>query len=596
MTLKSSNLSIGYRGRAGLTQVVLDVGLQLTPGRIVGLAGESGSGKSTLALSMLGYRATGQEILSGTVQLDGQELTRASIRELRRLWGSRLAYLPQDTATSLNPAMTIRRHFVETLRRHEQLSVRAAEAKAVQWLGRVDIPDPQQALARYPHQFSGGQQQRIALAMALATGPEALILDEPTTGLDVVTQAHINRLIVALARESGVAALYVSHNLALLATVCDELAIMYAGQIVERGPAAQVYQKPRHPYTAALIAAVPTIEADDPPRGIPGMPRPSVPVHVCGFAERCPYRIDDCASDIPLVEVGDGREARCIVLPAIQPATATTGARVAEPVDPQPILTVDRLRCTFARGAGSEFAAVDGVSVRVLAGKALGIAGQSGSGKSTLLRAVAGLVAPAGGEITFRGSRLAARSGDRPLAIRRAIQIVFQNPDATLNPRHTIYQSMERPLRRPDIARSQRREAVAEMMRQMRLSPDLMDRYPRNLSGGQRQRVAIGRALLAEPEVLLCDEVTSALDVSVQASILELLVGLRAERSLALVFVTHDLGVLRSIADEAVILQDGRVREEGPTVRVLREPEDAYTVELLRAVPDPRHAAEFLGA
>jgi peptide/nickel transport system ATP-binding protein len=245
---------------------------------------------------------------------------------------------------------------------------------------------------------------------------------------------------------------------------------------------------------------------------------------------------------------------------------------------------------------GEPFVAVNDVSVRVPSGRALGIAGQSGSGKSTLLRAIAGLVRPAAGTITFRGTPLAGLSGERPLALRQAIQIVFQNPDATLNPRHTVYQSMQRPLKlfRPDIARRDRREAVASMMRQVRLSPDLLDRHPRHLSGGQRQRVAIGRALLAEPEVLLCDEVTSALDVSVQASILELLVALREERELTVVFVTHDLGVLRSIADEAIILQDGTVREAGPTVRLLREPQHPYTVELITAVPSPDRVAQFL--
>jgi ABC-type glutathione transport system ATPase component len=275
-----------------------------------------------------------------------------------------------------------------------------------------------------------------------------------------------------------------------------------------------------------------------------------------------------------------------------EPAAVSTSDGETAPA----ILAVDRVSCTFRRPGSATFVAVDGVSLSVPAGRALGIAGESGSGKSTLLRAIAGLVRPAEGTISFQGTPLGGLSAQRSVAVRRAIQIVFQNPDATLNPRHTIYQSLERPLKlfRPEVARRDRREAVAEMLRQVRLSPDLLDRYPRSLSGGQRQRVAIGRALLAQPQVLLCDEVTSALDVSVQASILELLVGLRAHSDLTVVFVTHDLGVLRAVADEAIVLQNGVVREAGPTVRLLREPRDPYTRELVSAVPSPRRAAEFL--
>ena len=620
--LAAHGLSVGYRSRAaGLTQVLADVSIALRPGRIIGLAGESGSGKSTLALSLLGYKVSGQETLTGRVEFEGRDLDRASIKELRAVWGARLAYLPQDTATSLNPALTVGRHFVEVLRRHRGLDGAAAARRAAQWLARVEIPEPETALRKYPHQFSGGQQQRVALALALSVEPAVLILDEPTTGLDVVTQARVNRLIVALARDAGIATLYVSHNLALLATVCDDLAIMYAGQIVEHGPAAEVYAAPRHPYTAALIGAVPTIASDRPLRGIPGIPRPSVPVGVCGFAERCGFRADACDSDIPLVTLGDERTARCVRLAELPPfAPSAEPAAVARTAAPAPpglgfsvptggpgiggdlppagaLLTAEAVRVVFARpGGGAPFVAVDDVSVSVPAGKALGIAGESGSGKSTLLRAIAGLVRPSAGRIAYRGTELAGLAGERSVALRRAVQIVFQNPDATLNPRHTVYQSLERPLRlfRPDIARRERREVVAAMMRQVRLSPDLLDRLPRHLSGGQRQRVAIGRALLAEPEVLLCDEVTSALDVSVQASILELIVGLRAERDLTVVFVTHDLGVLRAVADEAIILQHGAVRESGPTARLLREPAHPYTMELIAAVPDPRRRADFL--
>ncbi len=590
--LSADNLSIAYGSGRSATQVLLDVSIRLVPGTITGLAGESGSGKSTLALALMGYRPGGQRVVSGAVELDGARITGSSIRALRRLWGSRLAYMPQDTSTSLNPALTIGTHFVEVIAAHARIHRRVAVEQAAGWLDRVEVPDPRAALRKYPHQFSGGQQQRIALALALCLRPEVLILDEPTTGLDVVTQAQVNRVIVALARDTGVAALYVSHNLALLATVCDDLAIMYAGQIVEHGPVAEVYRTPRHPYTSALISAVPSITAQAPPRGIPGLARTSVAVGECAFLDRCPLRVDACAAPIPLIEVSEGHVARCIRSADVPPPGSDSPATVRPRADSghAPLLTVTDLTCLFGRrGGGPPLRAVDGVSVAVEAGRTLGIAGESGSGKSTLLKAMAGLIRPDSGRMSFRGTELTRLASRRPLAARKAIQIVFQNPDATLNPRHTIGQSLDRPLRlfSSGLTSRGRRAAVDDMMRRVHLSPEMLNRYPRDLSGGQRQRVAIARSLLAEPEVLLCDEVTSALDVSVQASIIEMLIELRDERHLALVFVTHDLGVLRSIADEAVIMQYGRVCETGPVARVLERPSDPYTVRLIDAVPNP---------
>jgi peptide/nickel transport system ATP-binding protein len=608
--LAARSLSVAYAARKGEdSQVLLDVSLELEPGRIVGLAGESGAGKSTLALCLMGYRTAGQRVLSGEVDLAGSSITSASIGRLRGLWGSRLAYLPQDTSTSLNPALTIGRHFAESLAKHQHLRRDAARRTAAQWLARVGIPGPEQALGRYPHQFSGGQQQRIAIALALCLEPAVLILDEPTTGLDVVTQAQVNALVVALAREAGVAMLYVSHNLAMLATVCDDLVIMYAGQIVERGPVSRVYADPHHPYTAALIAAVPTIESGEPPRGIPGIPRSTVAIGECCFLDRCPLRAEQCRVSIPMLEVGERHEARCVrageraetdtpepaatrkSAQSAQPAPATQATEPAQPAQAEePLLRVRDISCAFGgHGRGAVVQAVDHVSADVLPGRTLGIAGESGSGKSTLLKVIAGLLRPDTGEVTIGGRTLAPSAARRSAADRRAIQIVFQNPDSTLNPRHTIAQSLERPLRlfEPGMSRSGRQERITAAMNQVRISPALLDRYPRNLSGGQRQRIAIARALLADPVVLLCDEVTSALDVSVQASIIELLLDLRATRQLAMIFVTHDLGVLRSVADEVIVMQNGTVREQGEIATVLGSPRDDYTRRLIDAIQAP---------
>jgi peptide/nickel transport system ATP-binding protein len=523
--------------------------------------------------------------------------------QLRELWGARLAYMPQDTSTALNPALRVGEQFSEALRIHTDLSRSVARRRAIEAFHRVGIPDPEHAIRRYPHQFSGGQQQRIALAMALACEPDVLVLDEPTTGLDVTNQARINALIVALARETGTATLYVSHNLALLATVCDELAIMYGGEIVERGPAQEVFLSPRHPYTAALIAAVPSVVEERLPTGIPGLPPAVVITDRCGFADRCSYRIDACLHPIPLTPISADTVVRCIraeelgadVAPPPPAARAQRSAQVTGSV--APVLAALGIRCVF-RQARIETVALEGVSVQVAPGRSLGIAGESGSGKSTLLRVMAGLLEPRSGTLTFSGAPLPIPARRRTVAQRQSIQMVFQNPDATLNPRHTIFQSLERPMKlfRPELRGADRRELAAEIMRQVRLSPDIINRTPRNLSGGQRQRVAIARALVAEPSVILCDEVTSALDVSVQATILELLAELREERQMALVFVTHDLGVLRSIADEVIILERGLIREQGTTADVLERPSHSYTKSLLDAVPDPRRARTYLGS
>jgi len=601
-TLAAHDLSIGYTLHGQTRTVVAGVDFALAPRQIVGLAGESGCGKSTLSLNLVGYRSPGSVTLQGNVELEGTNLTGASITELRRLWGARLAYMPQDTSTALNPALRVGDQFTEALRIHTRISRSAARERAVAAFDRVGIPNPAQAVQRYPHQFSGGQQQRIALALALACEPDVLVLDEPTTGLDVTNQARVNALIVALARESGTATLYVSHNLALLATVCDELAIMYGGEIVERGPAQEVFLTPRHPYTAALIAAVPSVVEERLPSGIPGLPPPVVVTDRCGFADRCSHRIEQCLHPIELQPLASGRLVRCVraeeLGAAVGPAPTTRVAGSARPpVDATPIVVADRIRCTFRQGR-HETVALDSVSIAVAPGRTLGIAGESGSGKSTLLRVLAGLLEPESGQLRLGGEVLPMAARRRTVAQRQSMQIVFQNPDSTLNPRHTIFQSLERPIRlfRPELGAAERREVAADMMRRVRLSPDIIDRTPRNLSGGQRQRVAIARALVAEPSVILCDEVTSALDVSVQATILELLAELRDERNMALVFVTHDLGVLRSIADEAVILELGAICEQGPTADVLERPTHPYTKALLDAVPDPRRARIALGS
>jgi peptide/nickel transport system ATP-binding protein len=598
--LRAVDVSAGYPSGGGVQLAVAGVSLDLVPGRVVGLAGESGSGKSTLAYSLLGFPAGGLRLSGGAISFDEADAGGwADVWRSRGLWGAHLAYMPQDAARSLNPALDIRTHFVEALRRHRRLSPQEAVTATVEWLDRVEIPAPAEALRKYQHQFSGGQQQRLALALALCMEPDVLILDEPTTGLDVVIQRGVTRLIAQLVRERRIATLYVSHNLALLASISDTLAVMYGGQIVEVGPVDEVYARPRHPYTRALLAAVPGLEPGARPHGIPGMARSRPRTDLCGFVDRCPWQAAVCLRPIPLVEVGPGHQARCVRVAELGVAAGRQmreeeRLRGAQSAAGRSVLEVRDLRCVFRRPRSQEVTvAVAGVSLRVEPGRTLGIAGESGSGKSTLLKAIVGLVRQESGSILLGGTPLQPLAGQRPASARKAIQIVFQNPDATLNPRQTVEQSLVRPLRlfEPRLGRSQRRQRTQEMLDRMRLPSSILSRLPNRLSGGQRQRVAIARALLARPQVLLCDEITSALDVSVQAAILELLTELRASMGLAMIFVTHDLGVLAAVASEVMVIRDGAVCEAGPVEQVLRAPRDPYSRLLIDAIPQP-HTAE----
>lgn len=595
--LRCRDLSLAYTQHKQVRLVVHQATIDLRAERILGLAGESGCGKSTLALALTGYSAPGLVKLGGTVCFRGTELGGMPQRRLRSLWGTEIAYLPQDTSTALDPARRIDFQFVEVLRTHLRVRGREAEDRAVELLERMGIPDAGRAIRKYAHQFSGGQQQRIALALALACSPSVLILDEPTTGLDVTTQARINDLIVEVARERGMATLYISHNLALLGELCDELAIMYGGQIVEAGSASEVLTDPRHPYTAALCAAVPTVHRSGIPAGIPGMPPATVELSECGFARRCTHVEAECRTAVPLRLV-ENRHVRCV-----RAGHVDLGVRIRrEPSDlsarygrqdetaSQPdamLLRGEGLMCTYHLRSNL-IVAVKNVTFSLKQGTILGVAGESGSGKSTLLRALCGLLVPSAGIIWFKGDVLEGEAGKRSLAVRKAIQIVFQNPDSALNPRHTIRQILERPLQlfRRDLSKTDRQNAIREVLEQMRMPISIADRYPRQLSGGQRQRIALARALVCEPEILLLDEVTSALDVSVQASLLELLAALRAEYGTTMIFVTHDLGVLRSLVDEMMVMKAGEIVETGTVTDVFVRPRHPYTAELLNAVPD----------
>jgi peptide/nickel transport system ATP-binding protein len=586
--LEIKGLNVRYRNAVHLN--VWNVTLTLEPGTIVGLAGESGCGKSTAAKAAIGFMQGGAEI-SGSSCLGDTDLLSLDVSTRRALWGNRVSYVSQSASLALNPALTVGQQLAHPLRRHLGLTGATLRERQLELFKLVHIPDPEEALERYPFQFSGGQLQRVALAIALCCEPSVLILDEPTTGLDVTTQAHISAMLRRIVDEQQIAVLYVSHDLALLGNLSDRIAIMYAGQIVEEGPTAEIVRSPRHPYTKILLGLSPRLDDPRLVAGIPGIPPPGVMMNQCAFSARCPYAQDACRERPPLLEhVGVSHTVRCIrtadlknVLPA--PVAMGKSAVIGE----EPLLIVDQLELTYKRAKRKS---VDRVSFQLRDGERLGIVGESGSGKSSILKMISGLVTASDGYMRFGNTRLDGLAVSRPKDVCRDIQLIFQNPDASLNPRHTIRHILSRPLAvfRNDLSAAERDKAIVEGIERVRLPASVIDRIPGDLSGGQRQRVAIARAFLAKPRLLLCDEVTSALDVSVQATVLQMIAELSAEFGVAVIMVSHDLALVRTMADRTIVMRDGRIVEQQDSSALFVNPRSDYTRELIAAIPK-LHAA-----
>ncbi len=564
--------------------IVDGIVLEVHAGEVLGLVGESGCGKTTVGMALMGYCRPGGRVTGGEILIDGRPLAGMAPGELRRLRGGTVSYIPQDPGTALNPALRIGLQLSEMLDAHSAgSSEEERKARVLETLEEVALPSSDEFLRRYPHQLSGGQQQRVAIAMAFACRPHVIVCDEPTTGLDVTTQARVLQTVRELCQSHQVAALYVSHDLAVVAELADHVAVMYAGRIIERGPRDAIFSHPRHPYTRKLLRAVPDLEGKRAVVGIPGRaPLPGNRPAGCFFAPRCDLAIDSCHREFPpATEFESGHTVYCYRAHDAPSAVSTIGqlAPAAEAGDV--VIAVENVNATY----GSNRVLHD-VDVSVARNECVALVGESGSGKTTLARCIAGLHSQYTGDITLDGARLPESSRARSSQARKQIQYVFQNPYASLNPRRTVGQTIARQLQlffpgsRRDIGRR-----VGECLERVALSADAANRYPDQLSGGERQRVAIARALAAEPSLLVCDEVTSALDVSVQAAIVELLRELRVQTGLSMLFITHNLALIRTIADRVVVMTDGRIVESGPTLQVFTSPSAEYTGKLLANTP-----------
>jgi peptide/nickel transport system ATP-binding protein len=592
----------------GLVRAVDALSLTIERGETFALVGESGCGKSMTALSILRLLPENGRVSEGRVELGGIDITQLPEARMRDVRGRRVSIIFQEPATSLNPVLPVGAQIIEVIERHTPLKGEAARAKALDWLKRVGLPEPERRIDTYPFQLSGGQKQRVMIAIALAAEPDVLIADEPTTALDVTVQKQILDLLLDLQKSQGMAMLLITHDLGIVSQVAHRIALMYAGQIVEVAETAEFFARPLHPYARMLLDALPdTAKRGHRLAAIGGtVPRLDQVFERCRFSDRCPAVRADCiAGEPPLFVPVEGHAARCVLyrdglthsdlqFPAEPFSSADVPTRpLAADV---PLLEVRDYRVWFPIRRGvlkrivGHVKAVDGISFTLQAGRTLALVGESGCGKTTTGKALLQLLrggAEIHGEARLNGQDLSTLEGGALQAARRALQIIFQDPFASLNPRMRVSEILAEGLLslRPDIDARDRVARVLALLAKVGLREDAVDRYPHEFSGGQRQRLAIARALAVEPCLLVCDEPTSALDVSVQAQILNLLKQLQDELGVAYLFITHNFGVVEYLAHDIAVMKDGRIVEAGPAERILAHPEHSYTRSLLAAVP-----------
>ncbi len=600
------DLSVRYRTLAGRVHALSRVSLTAPRGSTLAIVGESGSGKSTIALAAMGLLPPEADVTGGRILIDGQDLYALSVEQRRQLRGKRIGLVFQDPFSVLNPSLTIGDQVSEGLIYHLGMSRGDASRRAVELLDEVGILRPEIVARAYPHELSGGMRQRALLAGALAAEPDLLVLDEPTTALDVTVESQILDLLEQLQRSRGLTMVFISHNLGVVRRIASHVAVLYAGEVIECGKTRDVLLHPVHPYTKGLLAAIPTIDRRKKRlASIPGqLPDLRAARVGCGFRPRCPFSVDRCRTPQPLEAVEDERLVRChrahpLESTAWPPFAAPSGTAAREPLADRNIVTVSDLSKTFSQSTGkirlrgliprmelTEHHAVDGVSLNVRPGEVLGLVGESGSGKTTLGRTILRLLEPTSGTIEIDGqtvSGVAQRDLDR---MRRCAQIVFQNPDSSLNPRKTVRELLGRPLARFGLAsRAEIPGRVDALLELVRLPVHYADRYPHQMSGGEKQRVGIACALATEPRFIVCDEPVSALDVSVQAAIVNLLADLRDRLGVAYLFISHDISVVAHLADRIAVLQHGKIVEIGDTASIIEHPSHPYTIKLISSVP-----------
>jgi peptide/nickel transport system ATP-binding protein len=602
------NLGIAYETRKGDIHAVRDVSFNIYRGETVGIVGESGCGKSTLAYGLVNYLGRNGRISRGDVIFQGQSLIGRSREELRRLRGDQIAMVYQDPMTSLNPVLRIGEQMIEVLTTHRGISEEEAHKQCVAMLAQVNMPDPAKVMERFPHQISGGQQQRVVVGMAMLNNPALLLMDEPTTALDVTVEATVLDLVNVLRRDFDTAILLISHNMGIIARVSDRVGVMYAGELIEMATVKEIFKNPSHPYTQGLIRCLPKLgrgKEDSilyPIRG--RVPPPNNLPPGCLFEPRCDYAREACRQERPqLRPLKAGHVTRCLFAEEIDASAWTPPVDLVPLVEDKSeaeqvtdtLLTIHNLQTYYPHGSSflglgeKEYVkAVDDVSFEIFRGKTLGVVGESGCGKSTLIKTIIGLEEKTGGEAIFMGTDIGEKVKKRDLLTIRELQMVFQNPDSTMNPSYSVGKQIERPLRRfKTVPPDEMRGEVVRLLRAVKLDEHYYDRLPRQLSGGEKQRVGIARALAGRPDLILCDEPVSALDVSVQAAVMNLLLEIQKEFNTTMMFIAHDLSVVRFFSDYIAVMYLGQIMEIGPADAIYAPPYHPYTEALLSAVPIP---------
>ena len=598
--------------RSGVVHALSGVDLHVNPGETLGIVGESGSGKTMTALSLMGLLPQGGSVSSGQIILDGQDLTKLALKEKRKLRGTKVGMIFQDPLTSLNPTMKIGLQVCEPLRVHEKLSKKEALERAVEILKRVGMPRPEVVINNYPHQLSGGMRQRVMIAMALVCKPRILIADEPTTALDVTTQMQILDLIDELRDEYQMGVILITHDLGVVAGHTDRVAVMYAGRIVETAPTKTLFTEPKHRYTSSLMAALPerALAAGTKLFSIPGAPPSLTNLPVgCRFAARCLWATNECRAGYPDLSGDDTHTFSCFhpvqegdESPAALQAKLDTqkngdeaGAQQAPLVSSKVLLDVKEASREYESACSGFFkrdkgvvSAVDRVSITVKKGETYGLVGESGCGKSTMGRLIAGLERPSGGAIELDGRDLATLKGRDAVTIHRDVQMMFQDSYAAMDPRMRIDQILAEPMSIQKTGNARQiAERIMEIIEQVGLTEEILDRYPHEFSGGQLQRIGFARSLTLAPDLIVADEPVSALDVSVQAQVLNLMKDLQAELGLSYLFISHDLAVVQYMADRIGVMYLGRIVEEGPAKEVVENPKHPYTKALIDSIPVP---------